>query len=133
MPLYRHRTQEEKDKISRGNKGKKKSPEHCKHISEGKKGKLPYCQQFCYSPKALAKKSETKRKSYEERKSYLFIIDGQLLSSKEYLNCRNLKGTTIKEALEKHPPATLEEIEKWLSEHLVDSITELECMKEDIN
>lgn len=101
------------------------------NISKAKKGKSTKAWSP-HKPKPQGyweKQKETRRKNMEERRNTFYIVDGELLTGSNLVQTKKIKGSTIKKTLAKYTPATQEEIEKWLSEHLGETLMELELMK----
>lgn len=72
---------------------------------------------------------ETKRKNAILREHTFYIVNGELLSGKELFGLKRIRGSTIKKEMKKYTPATQEEIEKWLAEHLLETLYTLELEK----
>lgn len=112
------------------------TPEWNKKVSEAKKGKSTKAWTQYRKPKTREhweNQKAARKRNLEERKSLFYIIDGELYTASYLCKTTRIKGSTIKKTLAKYTPATPEEIEKWLSEHLADTIFELECMKDEVN
>ena len=76
------------------------------------------------------KNSESRKKTHEENKHKFYIKDNELKILSDICH-RDIKGTSIKEFEKTIKILTIEELEKYLSDNLVETITELEEMKLD--
>lgn len=101
------------------------------NISKGKKGKSTkeWSKGIHKTKEHWEKLKESRQRNLEERKHTFYIVNDELLTGCNLVQTKKIKGSTIKETLAKYTPATQEEIEKWLSEHLGETLMELELMK----
>lgn len=131
------RSEEYRKKVSEWMKAYGKSKEGLKKIekmAELRRGKSTKA----WTPdkrkeESKKKQSETKKKNIEDRKGIFYIIDDKIYTLHYLTSGNRVLGKSVKEVikeLKNFKPATQEEIEQWLGNHLLDSIMELEEMKD---
>lgn len=122
------RTEEYRKKSSEWMRRYGKSEEGMKKIE--KMAELRRGQKLTDGHKKKMKKTYEEKR--EKRLSTFYIINDNIYTL-EYLFNKNrrkgIKETETMKEVEGLTPATQEEIEQWLSSHLIDSVYELELMK----